>query len=83
MDPNAGSGSKASATASRVLESVKSVARVQDSELQRWHKTFDANAKTVVDGEKYVLPPALVLGSSKFNSLLTGHLHPSSLSHTQ
>lgn len=62
MDPNAGSGSKASATASRVLESVKSVARVQDSELQRWHKTFDANAKTVVDGEKYVLLPALVLG---------------------
>lgn len=54
MDPSAGSGSKASATASRVLESVKSVARVQDSELQRWHKTFDANAKTVVDGEKFL-----------------------------
>ncbi|KAI0055680.1 EF-hand [Artomyces pyxidatus] len=44
----------ASIGASRVVETVKSVARVQEPEIKRWRRTFDANAKTVVDGERYL-----------------------------
>ncbi|KAI0059505.1 mitochondrial carrier [Artomyces pyxidatus] len=40
--------------ASRVVETVKSVVRVQEPEIKRWRRTFDANAKTVVDGERYL-----------------------------
>jgi len=43
-----------SGAASRVMQTVKSAVRAQESELKRWHRTFDANAKTVVNGEKYV-----------------------------
>ncbi|KAF8274027.1 mitochondrial inner membrane protein [Lactarius quietus] len=43
-----------SGATSRVVQSVKSAVRAQESELKRWHRTFDANAKTVVSGEKYV-----------------------------
>jgi len=36
-----------SGAASRVMQTVKSAVRAQESELKRWHRTFDANAKTV------------------------------------
>lgn len=63
--------SAASEKATRVLDTVRNATRVQDSELQRWRKTFDTNAKTTVDGEKYV-PSSLFWA---YNSLLNGHLH--------
>ena len=40
--------------ASRAVRSVISAVRVQDSELKRWRRTFDSNAKVVENGEKYV-----------------------------
>jgi solute carrier family 25 aspartate/glutamate transporter 12/13 len=48
---------------SRVVQSVKSAVRAQESELKRWRRTFDANAKTVVNGEKYV--PSVACSSQK------------------
>ncbi|KAH8990131.1 mitochondrial inner membrane protein [Lactarius hatsudake] len=49
---HADSGDTNGGTASRVVQSVKSAVRAQESELKRWRRTFDANAKTVVNGEK-------------------------------
>ncbi|EPQ60252.1 mitochondrial carrier [Gloeophyllum trabeum ATCC 11539] len=46
-------GSAASAI-STVRSSVKNVVTVGESELQRWRRTFEANAKTVVDGKNYL-----------------------------
>jgi solute carrier family 25 (mitochondrial aspartate/glutamate transporter), member 12/13 len=40
--------------ASRVVKTVKSAVRVPESEMKRWRRTFDANAKSLVDGEKCV-----------------------------
>jgi len=37
-----------------VVRTVMRAVRVQDSELKRWKRTFDSNAKVVVDGEKCV-----------------------------
>ncbi|EJF67161.1 mitochondrial inner membrane protein [Dichomitus squalens LYAD-421 SS1] len=36
------------------LQSVKSAVAVPESELRRWRRTFDANAQTVIDGNKYL-----------------------------
>jgi solute carrier family 25 aspartate/glutamate transporter 12/13 len=41
------------------LESVRSVVGIPESELKRWRRTFDTNAKTV-DGEKYLDPDDFV-----------------------
>ncbi|KAH9065683.1 mitochondrial inner membrane protein [Lactarius vividus] len=49
---HADSGDTNGGAASRVVQSVKSAVRAQESELKRWRRTFDANAKTVVNGEK-------------------------------
>ncbi|TFK56855.1 mitochondrial carrier [Heliocybe sulcata] len=46
-------GSAASAISS-VKNSVKSAVIVGESELQRWRRTFDTNAKTEVNGERYL-----------------------------
>ena len=36
------------------ISSVKSAIGVPESELKRWRRAFDANAQTVVDGQKCV-----------------------------
>ncbi|KAI0275134.1 mitochondrial inner membrane protein [Gloeopeniophorella convolvens] len=41
-------------TAARVVQTVKSAVRTQESEIKRWRRTFDANAKTVTSGEKFL-----------------------------
>ena len=41
--------------ASRVVQSVKSAVRVPESEIKRWRRTFDTNAKALVNGERCVL----------------------------
>ncbi|KZT27699.1 mitochondrial carrier [Neolentinus lepideus HHB14362 ss-1] len=46
-------GSAASAISS-VKNTVKSAVTVGESELQRWRRTFDTNAKTVHNGERYL-----------------------------
>ena len=38
------------------LSSVKNAMSVPESELKRWRRTFDANAQTVVEGQKCVPP---------------------------
>jgi len=40
--------------AARVVQSVKSAVAVPETEIKRWRRTFDANAKTVVDGDRCV-----------------------------
>jgi hypothetical protein len=42
-------------TAARVVQSVKSAVLAQESEIKRWHRTFDANAKVIVNGERCAL----------------------------
>ena len=61
---HADSGDTNGGATSRVVRSVKSVVRAQESELKRWRRTFDTNAKTVVNGEKYV--PSVARSSPKF-----------------
>lgn len=51
---HADSGDTNGGATSRVVQSVKSAVRAQESELKRWRRTFDTNAKTVVNGEKCV-----------------------------
>ncbi|KAI0257068.1 mitochondrial carrier [Lactifluus subvellereus] len=41
-------------TASRVVQSVKSAVRPQEPEIKRWRRAFDANAKAVVNSEKFL-----------------------------
>lgn len=36
------------------IKTVKSAIAVPENELNRWKRTFETNAQTVVDGEKYV-----------------------------
>ena len=50
--------------ASRALETVKSVVRTPESELKRWRRVFEANAKTVTDGERCVIPRCLSIHAS-------------------
>jgi solute carrier family 25 aspartate/glutamate transporter 12/13 len=50
--------------AARVVQTVKSAVRVPESEMKRWRRTFDGNAKTVVSGEKCV---PLFVHSSRTN----------------
>ncbi|KAI0715020.1 mitochondrial carrier [Earliella scabrosa] len=40
--------------AASAINTVKSAVSVPESELKRWRRTFDANAQTVVDGQKYL-----------------------------
>ncbi|KAI0363620.1 mitochondrial carrier [Pilatotrama ljubarskyi] len=40
--------------AASALNTVKSVMAIPESELKRWRRTFDANAQTIVDGQKYL-----------------------------
>jgi len=51
---HADSGNPDASRTARVVQSVKSAVRVQESETKRWRRTFDASAKAVVDGEKCV-----------------------------
>lgn len=51
---HADSGNSDGSAASRVVKTVKSAVRVPESETKRWRRTFDANAKSLVDGEKCV-----------------------------
>jgi len=51
---HADSGNSDGSAASRVVKTVKSAVRVPESEMKRWRRTFDANAKSLVDGEKCV-----------------------------
>lgn len=60
---HADSGDTNRGAASRVVQTVKSAVRAQESELKRWRRTFDVNAKTVVSGEKYV--PSVARSSPK------------------
>ncbi|KZV70963.1 mitochondrial carrier [Peniophora sp. CONT] len=46
------SGKEGAAT--RAVQSVISAVRVQDSELKRWRRTFDSNAKVVEGSEKFL-----------------------------
>ncbi|KAH9920237.1 mitochondrial inner membrane protein [Epithele typhae] len=40
--------------AASAFSSVKNAVAVPESELKRWRRTFDANAKTMADGQKYM-----------------------------
>ncbi|KAI9448846.1 mitochondrial inner membrane protein [Russula earlei] len=40
--------------AAALVQTVKSAVRVPESELRRWRRTFDANAKSVVDGARFL-----------------------------
>ncbi|OSD06211.1 mitochondrial carrier [Trametes coccinea BRFM310] len=40
--------------AAAAINTVKSAMSVPESELKRWRRTFDSNAQTVVDGQKYL-----------------------------
>ena len=51
---HADSGDSDGNAAARVVQSVKSAVRVPESEIKRWRRTFDSNAKTLVEGEKCV-----------------------------
>src|SRR5229473_8096686 len=51
---HADSGNSDGSAASRVVQTVKSAVRVPESEMKRWRRTFDANAKSVINGEKCV-----------------------------
>jgi hypothetical protein len=51
---HADSGDAKGGPASRVVQTVKSAVRVRESEIKRWRRTFDANAKAAVGGEKCV-----------------------------
>ncbi|KAI0695650.1 mitochondrial carrier [Cytidiella melzeri] len=42
------------------IQTVKSAMAVPESELNRWRRTFDSNAQSVVDGEKYLNPEQFV-----------------------
>lgn len=64
---HADSGDTSGGATSRVVQSVKSVVRTQESELKRWRRTFDSNAKTVVDGEKYVPSVACSFSETSLN----------------
>lgn len=58
---HADSGSSDGSAAARVVKTVKSAVRVPESEMKRWRRTFDTNAKSLVDGEKCVILWFLVL----------------------
>jgi hypothetical protein len=62
-----------------VVQSVMSAVRVQDSELKRWRRTFDTNAKAAVNGEKCVLstPPARFFNGHIDSSMSSSSLTPS------
>jgi solute carrier family 25 aspartate/glutamate transporter 12/13 len=62
---HADSGNSDGSAASRVVQTVKSAVRVQESEIKRWRRTFDTNAKAVVDGEKCVLLFVLIQTSNE------------------
>ena len=51
---HADSGNSDGSAAARVVQTVKSAVRVPESEIKRWRRTFDTNAKSLVDGEKCV-----------------------------
>ena len=51
---HADSGNGDGTATARVVQSVKSAVRVPESEIKRWRRTFDSNAKSLVDGEKCV-----------------------------
>ncbi|KAG2156541.1 mitochondrial carrier domain-containing protein [Suillus bovinus] len=42
------------------LKSVRSVVAAPESEMKRWRRIFEANAKVVIDGEKYLDPDSFV-----------------------
>jgi solute carrier family 25 (mitochondrial aspartate/glutamate transporter), member 12/13 len=44
--------SSAGALAESAVKTVKSAVSMQETELKRWRRTFEANAKTEVNGEK-------------------------------
>jgi solute carrier family 25 aspartate/glutamate transporter 12/13 len=43
---------KSGSITSSALSTVRNAVAVPESELKRWRRTFDANAKVIVDGEK-------------------------------
>lgn len=49
-----GLAAKATRAASAIT-SIKSAVSTPETELRRWRRTFDANAKTTVQGEKCVM----------------------------
>ena len=51
---HADSGNADGGPTSRVVQTVKRAVRVPESEIKRWRRTFDANAKAAVNGEKCV-----------------------------
>ncbi|KAG2155496.1 mitochondrial carrier domain-containing protein [Suillus clintonianus] len=42
------------------LKSVRSVVAAPENEMKRWRRIFEANAKVVIDGEKYLDPDSFV-----------------------
>ncbi|KAI0285387.1 mitochondrial carrier [Russula aff. rugulosa BPL654] len=51
---HADSGDSDGNAAARVVQSVKSAVRVPESEIKRWRRTFDSNAKSLVEGERFL-----------------------------
>src|SRR6266702_1215056 len=64
---HADSGNTSGGAASRVVQTVKSAVRAKEPELKRWRRTFDTNAKTVVNGEKYVSLGRLLVSETLLN----------------
>ncbi|EIN13882.1 mitochondrial carrier [Punctularia strigosozonata HHB-11173 SS5] len=52
--------STGSTVAGAAINTVKNVVSVQETELKRWRRTFESNAKTEVNGEKYLSPDQFV-----------------------
>jgi hypothetical protein len=59
-------GNTDGSTTARVIQSVKTAVRAQESEIKRWRHTFDSNVKTVVNGEKCAL---MCIGCSRLKDL--------------
>lgn len=50
--------------AASTINTVKSAISVPESELKRWRRSFDANAQTVVEGQKCVASPTQSIHTS-------------------
>ncbi|KAA1468086.1 mitochondrial inner membrane protein [Dentipellis sp. KUC8613] len=53
-DSGTGGSDSTPGRATRALETVKSAVRTPETELKRWRRSFDAHAKTTVNGEKFL-----------------------------
>ncbi|EMD32637.1 hypothetical protein CERSUDRAFT_87946 [Gelatoporia subvermispora B] len=53
-------GAEPAPSRASAIQTVKSAIAVPETELKRWRRTFDANAQTIADGQKYLNPEQFV-----------------------